>query len=71
MPMVKVKCEVNALVGCHRPVLFPIRAFGVSEATKNADCELLFHPFIIPYQLNARAPIKACPPSQTKTAPLQ
>ena len=48
MPMVEVKCEVHALVGRHRPVLFPIRAFGVSEASKNADCELLFHVFIIP-----------------------
>ena len=47
MPMVKVKCEVHALVGCHGPILFPIRAFGVSEATKNTECELLFHPLII------------------------
>lgn len=48
MPMVEVKCEVHALVGCHGPILFPISAFGVSEAVKNADCELLPHAFIIP-----------------------
>ena len=48
MPMVEVKGEVHALVGCHGPILFPVGAFGVSEAVKNADCELPLHLFIIP-----------------------